>query len=359
MFTDLRIKNFRLFDDLKIVGLRRINLFVGKNNTGKTAVLEAMAMVAGGHSPDVPVRLNLGRGAEMPESEHGFRTYLQFFFKDLDSKTQMEIESTHRDNGVRRVVVGVRRSPVGTVVADQPGMDVVAEGTNQEILTLSLNDGLGGHSESRVFLAEGKARLMEDRTSKPAVPVLVEYVSANVDLSFADVQRISELRRQKHVEGLLVALSRIEPRIVGAPEVIADYSGYNVFCDVGLEQLMPLGLMGQGVARILRLLVRMERVARGTADEGRIFIVDEIENGFHHEAQAHVWRALDAVSNRNATQIFATTHSRECLRAAYEVIDAGDLAIHRMEADDDGAARCITLSPDAIKGTMQHGFEVR
>lgn len=39
MLTQLKIQNFRLFKHLHIEGLRRINLFAGKNNSGKTALL--------------------------------------------------------------------------------------------------------------------------------------------------------------------------------------------------------------------------------------------------------------------------------------------------------------------------------
>ncbi len=42
MFTNITIKNFRCFPALQLPQLGRINLIAGKNNTGKTAVLEAI-----------------------------------------------------------------------------------------------------------------------------------------------------------------------------------------------------------------------------------------------------------------------------------------------------------------------------
>jgi hypothetical protein len=52
-----RVQGYRLFDDLSIERLGRVNLITGKNNTGKSALLEA-------------VRLYAFRGA--PHSFHGF-----------------------------------------------------------------------------------------------------------------------------------------------------------------------------------------------------------------------------------------------------------------------------------------------
>ena len=46
MFTTLKITDFRGFADLRLDGLRRVNLVVGRNNAGKTSLLEAIALVA-------------------------------------------------------------------------------------------------------------------------------------------------------------------------------------------------------------------------------------------------------------------------------------------------------------------------
>ena len=51
MFQHLRIKNYRLFGDLEIDGLRRINLLAGRNNSGKTSALEALFLLSGAGKP--------------------------------------------------------------------------------------------------------------------------------------------------------------------------------------------------------------------------------------------------------------------------------------------------------------------
>src|SRR5215467_3965749 len=47
MLTGIQIKNFRSFSDLEIGPFKRINLIAGLNNTGKTALLEAIFLVLG------------------------------------------------------------------------------------------------------------------------------------------------------------------------------------------------------------------------------------------------------------------------------------------------------------------------
>jgi len=51
ILKNLRIKNFRLFEDLEFNRLGRINLLVGKNNSGKSTVLEALRIYATVGSP--------------------------------------------------------------------------------------------------------------------------------------------------------------------------------------------------------------------------------------------------------------------------------------------------------------------
>ena len=58
----LTIKNFRGFDSLEIDGFSKINLFVGKNNSGKTSVLESIFLVIGMSNPMLPNTINQIRG---------------------------------------------------------------------------------------------------------------------------------------------------------------------------------------------------------------------------------------------------------------------------------------------------------
>lgn len=46
ILNSLEIRNFRAFHDLKIDHLKRVNLIVGKNNIGKTSLLEAIQLYA-------------------------------------------------------------------------------------------------------------------------------------------------------------------------------------------------------------------------------------------------------------------------------------------------------------------------
>ena len=44
----LRVRGFRAFRDLTVEGLGRVNLITGKNNTGKSSLLEALRILLSG-----------------------------------------------------------------------------------------------------------------------------------------------------------------------------------------------------------------------------------------------------------------------------------------------------------------------
>ena len=56
MYKTFRVKNFRCFKDLQINDLGRVNLIAGKNNTGKTALMEAMYLFTKPLTPQVLFR---------------------------------------------------------------------------------------------------------------------------------------------------------------------------------------------------------------------------------------------------------------------------------------------------------------
>lgn len=297
MLTDLRIRHYRLFNDLTIRGLKRVNLFIGKNNSGKSTVLEAAALLAGDHSPGV------------------------LDFRDLDASKELVITATDASRNEWSLTATVKRSSVSTVTGDRPEVNFSVD-------------------------------------PPPGPSYGVGYVPNNVGLVVREVEVLSRLRRDQRTEVVLDVLRRIEPRIRGVPEVLMIDGEPRLYCDIGAGRLLPLELMGQGLVRALRLVLALEHVSPSPT-AGKLLMIDEIENGMHHEALVDTWLAVDEASRRSGTQVFATTHSYECLQSASKAVSSKDLAMHRLEVDEGRTVRCVTLDSEAIEATMRHGFEVR
>ncbi len=61
MIDRLIVENFRCFEHLELDGLSRINVVVGENASGKTALLESLFFAAAGN-PEILARLRVFRG---------------------------------------------------------------------------------------------------------------------------------------------------------------------------------------------------------------------------------------------------------------------------------------------------------
>ena len=94
--------------------------------------------------------------------------------------------------------------------------------------------------------------------------------------------------------------------------------------------------------------------------------IDEIENGIHHSVQCKVWKAIGKLARDLDIQVFATTHSLEMIRAAYEAFkedgELDDLRLHRLDRDEDtGDIEAVTYNVPALDAlaTFDFDFEVR
>lgn len=78
---------------------------------------------------------------------------------------------------------------------------------------------------------------------------------------------------------------------------------------IGTGRPEPLGNLGEGMNRMLALAIGLVRSADG------ILLVDEIENGLHYSVQPDLWRMIFETAQELNVQVFATTHSYDCVQA--------------------------------------------
>ena len=182
----------------------------------------------------------------------------------------------------------------------------------------------------------------------PFPAAIVQPESGNVN---QDAVALGQLRMQKRGELILDALRVVEPGLVGI-EDNASSDAPMICVDLGLPELVPLPVMGAGMTHVARIVLAAASAAGG------VVLVDELENGLHHSVLPDVWRVIGKAAEDFDVQVFATTHSFECVEAAQKTLATNDFRLHRIEVED-GAYRCITPSPAAIAGAVRHNLEIR
>jgi len=150
-------------------------------------------------------------------------------------------------------------------------------------------------------------------------------------------------------------LKILEPRLVRLV-VSAPAPGISVIQgDLGIGRLVPIQLMGEGIGKLLSCLLAIADARGGTV------LIDEIENGFHYAVLPKVWSAIADFAEEYKTQIFATTHSLECIRAAHEAFlqrDEKAFLYHRLDWAK-GGVECMTFDREMLSTAMATGLEPR
>ena len=350
MLERLHIRNYRVFNELKIDKLSRINLIAGKNNSGKTSLLEAVFLLSGAGNAQMAMNIMAFRGidtvAGTPQIVRG--TFWKPLFSALDMDKTVEIRGHHKSAGPLNLTVTLDTPRTTELPLEAPVGTNLAELSGAPQLMFSFSSRLTGEIKGRMRTT-GQAIQLE--TPNAEVPFLSRFLSSRGESLKEDAVLLGVLRRQKQGHLLLEALQSIEPRL----QSIEDNSASGeplIWGDIGLSELVPLPVMGEGMTRIARLVLAISATPNG------VVLADEIENGLHHSVLPKVWKVIDTAAKQFNTQIFATTHSFECMEAAHKALGADGFLLHRLEASET-ENRCITYEPEEIDVALRHNLEIR
>jgi hypothetical protein len=368
MFRSFAVRNFRCFQELAFSPLERVNLIGGKNNVGKTALLEALFLHVGANSPLVPLNVNVFRGIEQTSTDLNEVWGWLFFRKRTENP--IELVSTEASDLRRTLKVSLaepltttitpaisgRAAPKNGASTSDRAAVLSSTGLGPSVLTLSYEDTAGRTTEaSAAITREGDLpSLRVSRSSADVFPMSI-FLSTRYRSPVEDATRFSKALEMGREDELLERLQILDPSlrrlmvlIIGGVPMISGV--------VGTGPPVPLPLMGEGMVRLLSILL-----AIGEAPGG-VVLIDEIENGLHYSTLVGVWRAIGEAAQRSDTQIFATTHSWECIVAAHEAFHTSGrdapFRFFRLERRD-GEIRTVPYDAEMLAAAFATGLEVR
>lgn len=323
--TRIRLQNFRSFRDLEVGPFKRINLIAGLNNSGKTGLLEAIFLAL--HRGDAEART---RPANLPHLFRVFsadtdltQNFWPWLFRNRNSAEDIRLSVF--GNGMENEILICEPSTVRP-----PGHF----GFNHEYedlgpFQLRSKGALGSSPRPAVF------------ASRPADPVQ----------DAIDYNRVILKRKKKKVEELL---RLIEPRLLGV-EALQTGNRPLIYADLGLAEMIPVAHLGEGFCRLLDIYSEL------LAGDAQVLLIDEIENGLHHSVLQTVWKGLFAAARELKVQIFATTHSAECIFAADQAARGErpyDLNLIRLDRIDEEIKATI-VDEDAMETARKFHWELR
>ena len=123
----------------------------------------------------------------------------------------------------------------------------------------------------------------------------------------------------------------------------------------GQERPVPLRSLGDGAVRLFGVALALAN------SQGGFLLIDEAENGIHYSLQRDFWRMVLLTAQANNVQVFATTHSWDCVAGfAQAAVEAEGVEGALVRLDSDGEnIRAVEYSERQLQVAAEQGIEVR
>ncbi|MDJ0597600.1 MAG: AAA family ATPase [Crocosphaera sp.] len=381
MIRDLSIKNYRCFEDFYVDGLAQVNLIVGDNNSGKTSLLEAIYLLVN------QSKNNNEQVALVDILEHRFefignntKQTSQFIEKyifnnlyygynnEFDSIKAYIISISSSQEQSIKLTINLKNLHSSSSEVDMIFKEIIGkENQFYRRIDYSVREYVSynnANKKMKVFYRKKYGNEWRDLSTNQINEIYRGFhYPCNCNFLFNDQQSkykiddlwdsiILEAKEDKIIEALQI----IDPNIEKIHLPIKQIPRFPFLKIKGINHYIPINSMGQGISKILILGMLIIRSENG------VLLIDEIETGLHYKAQTDMWRLLIKTAQELNVQIFATTHSWDCICAFQEALeDVENKSVGKLFRLDSkyGKLRAVEYKADEVSIAVNQGIEVR
>lgn len=303
----LSIKNFKNLRELNIPVTANVNLVTGRNNVGKSTLLEALAIYVSNGNMLTIIDILQKRGLENKNVET-FSSLFPNYQTSIDKNNVIEIGDVN--------IQFVKYSDLTTTHDNKVEISRVIARTEVEMNnSLEWIDGI-------------EVRYGDDNSQIHPLPSL--FIKSHQSKHTLQYIRTNDLKRDINgnlwdnvvmtdkEKDIISALQIVEPTIEAISFIIDPNNNTKRIPVVKLKndnQRHYLSSMGDGINRIFTIILAMVNCQSG------VCLIDEFENGLHYTTQTQLWKIIFKLANDYSIQFFATTHSNDCIRSFAEAME--------------------------------------
>jgi predicted ATPase len=320
MIESLYVEKFRPFGSLDLTNLKRVNIIVGKNASGKTSLLEAIKVGLDAMPGTLPW-LNSMRGMAFAllanlTADQFKELYIDWFHEfNTDSSIVIRIGDSSKKSASLSIYFDPKRA-----TTTQPGLGFrpdasLAVPTTIIPLVFDRSDFQG---QKNIFVATINPQgqfVAEPPTGRPMGMSSGFFSNSYYGVPQENAAWLSRLRVEKRGDEVIEAIHRHFPFIRDVTSEITAQGVGTVYADIPhLSRKIPLSLVSGGMSRLFTLILAIVTFGKG------VVLIDEVENGIFHDQYQMLWKTVADLAEHNNTQVFVATHSGDCLRAAQATI---------------------------------------
>ncbi|MCL1974608.1 MAG: ATP-binding protein [Firmicutes bacterium] len=356
MYNLLELNNFRCFKKFSME-LKPITLIAGKNNTGKSSILDGLFLFQNYANPDAFI--NLLGFRDMKSIDTSASTVWSPLFYNMN--TQETIKICLNDKYSLRL----EKNDAYALSSNDLGILNGKVDFSSANYALSCNfererkQFIGDYMRSNEKLNHNLVLLGRNNVSIQANDEFIQYLGPHIsldDITVADLFGQIELSQNKTDKNKLIdVLGILDEGIVDIKTIAASGLVQLYFTDKKGVTL-PIHTKGDGIRKLLHIALVL------LTKPGCILLLDEVENGLHYSLHAKFWEMISTLAVQEKCQVIATTHSYECISGALEGVKAATLedsfAYTRLDRNENGISP-KTFTSDMLERALDSDWEVR
>jgi len=351
LLPDLQIENYRLFQNFKLERLARVNLVAGRNNVGKSALLEAVYLVEARNFYTALSRILRERGESNDPTTRGWVLYPLFFNYRLTENSIIEVKT-----GKRQLRIFVPPRQEWDAIAEQRSLARRKDIDDEAVIPIRFE-----HSEKQPLnlfinpegITTDRRFPTQLRTSKPEHVHLIRGTDSLYDRYRYLAALWDKITLTDEADMVIKVLRIIEPTIEKI-DFLSRQNNVKVLLE-GVEEPIFIGSLGDGMHHLLMIAVTLANAQKG------LLLLDEIETGLHYSVLVDFWRLLFQAARELDVQIIATTHSWGCIAAFSQVWNEVEETEGQFCRLGRVGEQILTefYPPDELAFAVEQGIEIR
>lgn len=370
MLNNIEIQNYRNLKHLRIEKLGRVNLIIGRNNTGKTSLLEGLQILLLLGSNNIFNSILHARQEKNPNSNQ-IKSRVEeltnlFYGRERGfEENKIEITSDTSTNYSKKFSLRFIRYIEEQIVIDNTEPRKIFN-EKKEVSSNSGESKIGIEvckNDEKTILSFDENDLYNtinaDIFFNSRVADICNFVAAGCETSDKNTERWWSKTALTEKEVFVTeALNMIEPRIERISQIKDETFTSRFLIRLGDQKKpIPLRSMGDGINRIFTIILAMVNCENG------YLLIDEFENGLHYSVQEKLWEIIFHLAERLNIQVFVTTHSSDTIRAFENIVNQNEMIpldglLIKLENIND-TIKATTFEPSELKIITDNLIEVR
>lgn len=311
--TDIEIKQFKCFTDFKASGFKRVNLIGGKNNIGKTALMEAVYINA--HSQDINTLIT---------------AIVDIKFMRENANLVLEPEINHRKflDATENYIADSNLNKINFSVLQSDGVKQYLFNINNLSKSINAND---------IFIT----------------PCFIENINFINSFGWSDkklAKAFQAVQKQDKEQTLISFLQHFDENISNFKVI-----GGKPQCKIA-DEYYNIIEFGDGLNRYISIICALYECKNG------YLFIDEIENGIHYLQFDKLWEIILTLSKENNCQVFVAVHSKEMFASFAKVIkklDDRDISYSTLVKNKQQEIKALTRNYEMLLDSIEQEHEMR